>query len=109
MSTLERLLSDNMYKEQSWIEKLLKRMRNEADTQAQSFHTYLVDQLLSVANAILASVKNQGQTVGSLATKVDKHVSTVLPPQRGWETRNEKNFSRGLDGATRMAMMSALK
>ena len=77
MSTLERLLSDNMYKEQSWIEKLLKRMRNEADTQAQSFHTYLVDQLLSVANAILASVKNQGQTVGSLATKVDKHVSSV--------------------------------
>jgi len=74
MSTLERLLSDNMYKEQSWIEKLLKRMRNEADTQAQSFHTYLVDQLLSVANAILASVKNQGQTIDHLSSKIDKHV-----------------------------------
>ena len=74
MSTLERLLSDNMYKEQSWIEKLLKRMRNEADTQSSSFHTYLVDQLLSVANAILASVKNQGQTVDSLSSKIDKHV-----------------------------------
>ena len=77
MSTLERLLSDNMYKEQSWIEKLLKRMRNEADTQAQSFHTYLVDQLLSVANAILASVKNQGQTIDHLSSKIDKHVSIL--------------------------------
>ena len=29
--------------------------------------------------------------------------------QRGRETRNEKNFSRVLDGATRMALMRALK
>jgi len=74
MSTLERLLSDNMHKEQSWIQTLLKRMRNEADTQAQSFQTYLVEQVLKVADACLASVKNQGQTVENLATKLDKHV-----------------------------------
>ena len=30
-------------------------------------------------------------------------------PQRGRETWNEKNFSRVLDGATRMALMRALK
>jgi len=84
MSTLERLLSDNMYKEQSWIEKLLKRMRNEADTQSSSFHTYLVDQLLSVANAILASVKNQGQTVDSLSSKIDKHVEQAGTKVEGY-------------------------
>ena len=75
MSNLERLVSDNMYKEQSWVEKLLKRMRNEADTQAQSFHTYLVEQLLSVANAVLAAVSNQDKTVQNLSSKVDKTVS----------------------------------
>ena len=75
MSEIERVSSDNMYKEQSWVEKLLKRMRNEADAQTQSFHTYLVEQLLTVANAILASVTNQSKTVQQLSTKVDQSVS----------------------------------
>ena len=75
MSQLERIVSDNMYKEQSWVEKLLKRMRNEADTQAQHFHTYLVEQLLAVSNAVLATVKNQGNTLQTFSSKVDKSVS----------------------------------
>ena len=75
MSEIERVSSDNMYKEQTWVEKLLKRMRNEADAQTQSFHTYLVEQLLTVANAILAAVSNQSKTVQQLSTKVDKNVS----------------------------------
>merc|ERR1712038_619224 len=74
MSQLERVSSDNMYKEQAWVEKLLKRMRNEADTQTQSFHTYLVEQLLSVASSILAATKNQHKTVDSLSSKIDKSV-----------------------------------
>ena len=74
MSQLERVSSDNMYKEQAWVEKLLKRMRNEADTQTQSFHTYLVEQLLSVASSILAATKNQQKTVDSLSSKIDKSV-----------------------------------
>ena len=78
MSELERLSSENMYKEQSWVEKLLKRMRNEADTQTQNFHTYLVEQLLSVASSILAATNNQQNTVNSLSSKVDKSVSNHL-------------------------------
>ena len=74
MSELERVSSENMYKEQSWVEKLLKRMRNEADTQTQSFHTYLVEQLLSVSSSILAATNNQEKTVNSLSTKIDKSV-----------------------------------
>ena len=74
MSQLERVSSDNMYKEQAWVEKLLKRMRNEADTQTQSFHTYLVEQLLSVASSVLAATKNQQKTVDSLSSKIDKSV-----------------------------------
>jgi len=74
MSHLERLLSDKMYKEQSWVEQLLKRMRNEADTQSQLFHTYLVEQLLSVSNAVLAAVKNQESTLQTFSSKVDKTV-----------------------------------
>merc|ERR1719412_1408143 len=74
MSQLERVSSDNMYKEQAWVEKLLKRMRNEADTQTQSFHTYLVEQLLSVASSILAATNNQQNTVNSLSSKVDKSI-----------------------------------
>merc|ERR1712241_68075 len=70
----ERVSSDNMYKEQAWVEKLLKRMRNEADTQTQSFHTYLVEQLLSVASSILAATNNQQNTVNSLSSKVDKSI-----------------------------------
>ena len=76
MSQLERVSSDNMYKEQAWVEKLLKRMRNEADTQTQSFHTYLVEQLLSVASSILAATNNQQKTVDSLSSKIDKSVRT---------------------------------
>ncbi len=34
-SEIERVASGNMYKEQAWVEKLLKRMRNEADVQSQ--------------------------------------------------------------------------
>ena len=34
-SEIERAASSNMYKEQAWVEKLLKRMRNEADVQSQ--------------------------------------------------------------------------
>jgi len=52
----------------------LKRMRNEADTQAQHFHTYLVEQLLAVSNAVLAAVKNQGNTLQTFSSKVDKSV-----------------------------------
>ena len=77
MSQLERVSSDNMYKEQAWVEKLLKRMRNEADTQTQSFHTYLVEQLLSVASSILAATKNQQKTVDSLSSKIDKSVRWI--------------------------------
>ena len=77
MSQLERVSSDNMYKEQAWVEKLLKRMRNEADTQTQSFHTYLVEQLLSVASSILAATKNQQKTVDSLSSKIDKSVRSL--------------------------------
>ena len=74
MSELDRVSSENMYKEQSWVEKLLKRMRNEADTQTQSFHTYLVEQLLSVASSILAATNNQEKTVNSLSSKIDQSV-----------------------------------
>ena len=74
-------MSDNMYKEQSWVEKLLKRMRNEADTQAQSFHTYLVEQLLSVANAVLAAVQNQDKTLQTFQSKMDKTVRPLPPNQ----------------------------
>ena len=34
-SEIERIASGNMYKEQAWVEKLLKRVRNEADVQSQ--------------------------------------------------------------------------
>ena len=74
MSELERVSTENMYKEQSWVEKLLKRMRNEADTQTQSFHTYLVEQLLSVASSILAATNNQGKMVNTLSSKIDQSV-----------------------------------
>jgi hypothetical protein len=74
MSQLERASSENMYKEQAWVEKLLKRMRNEADNQAQNFHTFLVEQLLSVATSILAATSNQEKTVNTLSTKMDKHI-----------------------------------
>ena len=78
MSEIERVSTEQMYKEQSWVEALLKRMRNEADTQTQSFHTYLVEQLLSVASSILAAVSNQQNTVNSLSNKIDQTVSSVV-------------------------------
>jgi hypothetical protein len=39
-SEIERVASGNMYKEQAWVEKLLKRMRNEADVQSQVGFTH---------------------------------------------------------------------
>ena len=78
MSQLERASSENMYKEQAWVEKLLKRMRNEADNQAQNFHTFLVEQLLSVATSILAATSNQEKTVNTLSSKMDKHVRKIV-------------------------------
>ena len=78
MSQLERASSENMYKEQAWVEKLLKRMRNEADNQAQNFHTFLVEQLLSVATSILAATSNQEKTVNTLSSKMDKHVRKII-------------------------------
>ena len=78
MSEIERVSTEQMYKEQSWVEALLKRMRNEADTQTQSFHTYLVEQLLSVASSILAAVSNQQNTVNSLSNKIDQTVSSIV-------------------------------
>lgn len=64
-----------MQKEQVWVEQLLKRMRNEADTQSESFHRYLVEQLLGVSSSILAAMKNQEKTVNTLSSKIDKTVS----------------------------------
>ena len=38
---LERITSEHMYSEQSWVEQLLKRVRNEADSATNEFHAYL--------------------------------------------------------------------
>jgi hypothetical protein len=63
-----------MYKEQAWVEKLLKRLRNEADTQSQSIHKFLVDNLLAMHTDVLAAVGNLRKTVQELAAKTDKTV-----------------------------------
>jgi hypothetical protein len=45
-----------MYKEQAWVEKLLKRMRNEADVQSQVRIPFAVLTLLS-SNERIADLK----------------------------------------------------
>jgi len=42
-SEIERIASGNMYKEQAWVEKLLKRVRNEADVQSQVSNSSIND------------------------------------------------------------------
>ena len=64
-----------MYKEQAWVEKVLKRLRNEADVQSQSIHKFLVDNLLVMHADVLASVGNLRKTVQELSLKTDKTVS----------------------------------
>jgi len=73
-SEIERVASGNMYKEQAWVEKLLKRLRNEADTQSQSIHKFLVDNLLAMHSDVLTSVGNLRKTLQELALKTDKTV-----------------------------------
>ena len=70
---LERLTSEHMYSEQSWVEQLLKRVRNEADSATNDFHGYLVDQLLTVSTKILASLQTQDKSVQELSAKMDKN------------------------------------
>jgi hypothetical protein len=45
-----------MYKEQAWVEKLLKRMRNEADVQSQVRIPFAVLTLL-LSNERIADLK----------------------------------------------------
>ncbi len=46
-SEIERIASGNMYKEQAWVEKLLKRVRNEADVQSQVSNSSVNDVFIS--------------------------------------------------------------
>jgi hypothetical protein len=63
MGDIERVTSDQMYSEQSWVEQLLKRVRNEADSATNDFHGYLVDQLLTVSTKILSALQKQDKSV----------------------------------------------
>ncbi len=77
MGNIERVTSDQMYAEQSWVEQLLKRVRNEADSATNDFHGYLVDQLLTVSTKILAALQNQDKTVQDLSAKLDKNFAGI--------------------------------
>ena len=73
MGDIERATSEHMYSEQSWVEQLLKRVRNEADSATNEFHAYLVDQLLTVSTKILSALQQQDKSVQELSTKLDKN------------------------------------
>jgi len=64
-----------MYKEQAWVERVLKRLRNEADVQSQSIHRFLADNLLVMHSDLLTAVGNLKKTVQELSTKTDKTVA----------------------------------
>ena len=66
-----------MYTEQAWVEQLLKRVRNEADTATNSFHGYLVDQLLTVTTKVLAALQTQDASVKELSSKQDKNFAGI--------------------------------
>jgi len=73
MGNIEKATSDHMYTEQSWVEQLLKRVRNEADSATNDFHGYLVEQLLTVSTKILAALQKQDKSVQELSTKMDNN------------------------------------
>ena len=98
---------EHMYSEQSWVEALLKRVRNEADSATNDFHAYLVDQLLTVSTRILAALQNQDQSVQELSAKMDKNfagltqkLDSYLRAQtqhRQRKSQSEVDFLNGLD------------
>ena len=107
MSDIERATSEHMYSEQSWVEQLLKRVRNEADSATNEFHAYLVDQLLTVSTKILSALQQQDKSVQELSTKLDKNfagleqkLDVYLADQtklRADKTNSETNFFAGLE------------
>lgn len=107
MGDIERVTSEHMYSEQSWVEQLLKRVRNEADSATNDFHAYLVDQLLTVSTKILAALQQQDKSVQDLSTKMDKNfagltqkLETYLAEQgsvRQKKIQAETEFFSGLE------------
>ena len=107
MGDIERLTSEHMYSEQTWVEQLLKRVRNEADTATNEFHAYLVDQLLTVSTKILSALQQQDKAVQELGTKLDKNFAGLeqkldiyLADQaklRESKATAESNFYAGLE------------
>ena len=96
LGNIERLTSDHVNDERSWVDHLLKRVRNEADQATQDFHHYLMvsafiihynyiyfenminvflfqEQLLTVTTKIMTSLQKQDQSVQELSSKMDKN------------------------------------
>jgi len=73
LGDIDRLTSDHMYSEQSWVEQLLKRVRDETDTASKDFHNYLMEQLVTITNKIMSSLQKQDQSVQELSSKMDKN------------------------------------
>ena len=48
LGNIERLTSDHVNDERSWVDHLLKRVRNEADQATQDFHHYLMVSACSI-------------------------------------------------------------
>jgi hypothetical protein len=118
MGEIERVTSEHMYSEQSWVENLLKRVRNEADSATNDFHAYLVDSLLTVSTKILASLQLQDKTVQDLSNKLDKNfagltqkLDSYLSEQgnlRQKKSNSESDFFAGLERRN-AALSSAFK
>ena len=100
LGNIERLTSDHVNDERSWVDHLLKRVRNEADQATEDFHHYLMvsafiiqysymnmyiyfenminvllfqEQLLTVTTKIMTSLQKQDQSVQELSSKMDKN------------------------------------
>ena len=96
LGNIERLTSDHVNDERSWVDHLLKRVRNEADQATQDFHHYLMvsafiihynymyfenminvllfqEELLTVTTKIMTSLQKQDQSVQELSSKMDKN------------------------------------
>jgi len=107
MGDIERVTSEHMYTEQSWVEQLLKRVRNEADSATNDFHGYLVQQLLTVSTKILDALQKQDKSVQNLSAKMDKNfagltekLETYLAEQetlRQKKLQAEADFFAGLE------------
>ena len=116
LGEIEQIATNYMYTEQSWVEQLLKRVRNEADSATKDFHNYLMEQLLTVTNKIMTSLQKQDQSVKELSTKMDKNfdgwtqkLDSFLDDQnklRQAKSQKEQEFFAGLENRN-MALSTA--